>query len=310
MDRVGLIGLGAMGTPMAWNIHEAGYELGVYNRTEYKTEEFSEAGVECYETPEELTSNSDSVVTMVTGPEALREVVLEDDGVIEGIRETEENTLINTSTVSTEATEEVAEATKEAGGDFIDAPVLGTVGPAERGELLVLAGGRKDVLEDKRPLLEVFGDVRNVGDVGDGTSMKLTANLLLGVMMEGFSEALTFADGQGLPLDDVLEVIQNGVLGAPLYDYKGKVIQERDFSPQFPVNLLFKDLNLVLDASGKEKIPLPAASATREAVSATRSLGYGDEDMMSLIKHLEYITDRKVGEESASAETEDGSGVT
>jgi 3-hydroxyisobutyrate dehydrogenase-like beta-hydroxyacid dehydrogenase len=163
--------------------------------------------------------------------------------------------------------------------------------------LLVLAGADDAVLDAVRPLLEVFGDVRQVGGVGDGTSMKLTTNLLLGVLMEGFSEALTFAEGQDLPLEDVLDVIQNGVLGAPLFDYKGPLVRERDFDPQFPVDLLFKDLNLVLDAAGENSVPLPATAATREAASATRALGYGQEDMMALLKHLETVTGSTVGEE-------------
>jgi len=93
----------------------------------------------------------------------------------------------------------------------------------------------------------------------------------------------------------VLDVVQGGVLGAPLFDYKGPVVRERDFEPQFPVDLLFKDLNLVLDAAGEDGTPLPAVGATREAANATRALGHGEEDMMALVKHLEAVTGRTVG---------------
>ncbi|MFB6109397.1 MAG: NAD(P)-dependent oxidoreductase [Halodesulfurarchaeum sp.] len=292
-SRIGFIGLGAMGTPMAWNLEEAGYSLGVYNRTAAEMESFVEAGAEAFDSPQALASESDVLITMVTGPDALRAVVLGDEGAVHGVGNGD--ILINTSTVSRTATTDVADQVREAGGGFVDAPVLGTVGPAERGELLVLAGAEAAVLDDVHPVLEVFGDVRHVGDVGDGTGMKLTANLLLGVMMEGFSEALAFADGQDLPLEDVLEVIQTGVLGAPLFDYKAPAVRERDFDPQFPVDLLFKDLNLVLDAGGETEVPLPATAATREAANATRSLGHGAEDMMALLKHLESVTGRTVG---------------
>ncbi|WP_458189103.1 NAD(P)-dependent oxidoreductase [Haladaptatus sp. NG-WS-4] len=295
MERIGFVGLGAMGTPMAWNVDDAGYDLGVYNRTASKMDPFADAGIATYDSPRELASESDAVVTMISDPKALRAVVLGENGVAHGLRG--ETIVVDTSTVSRDATADVAERIHEAGGRFVDAPVLGTIGPAERGELLVLAGAADDVLADVRPLLDVFGDVRHVGEVGDGTSMKLTTNLLLGVLMEGFSEALAFANGQDLPLEDVLDVIQNGVLGAPLFDYKGPVVRERDFTPQFPVDLLFKDLNLVLDAAGEEAVPLPATAATREAASATRALGHGDEDMMALLRHLEAVTGRTVGEE-------------
>jgi 3-hydroxyisobutyrate dehydrogenase/2-hydroxy-3-oxopropionate reductase len=295
MEAIGFIGLGAMGAPMAWNVHDAGYSLGVYNRTAAKTDPFVDTGADAFETPGGLAAASDVVVTMVTGPEALRDVALGPDGVVDGLRDG--TTVIDTSTVSPAATAEVAARVQSAGGQFVDAPVLGTVGPAEQGELLVLAGADEDVLAEVRPLLEVFGEVRPVGAVGDGTSMKLTTNLLLGVLMEGFAEALTFADGQDLPLDDVLDVIQNGVLGAPLYDYKAPLVRDREFDSQFPVDLLFKDLNLVLDAAGEAAVPLPATAATREAASATRALGYGDEDMVALLKHLEAVTGRTVGED-------------
>lgn len=295
MERIGFVGLGAMGAPMAWNVADAGYPLGVYNRTAARMEPFAEAGIETYDSPRALARDSDTIVTMVTGPEALREVVLGDEGVVEGL--SPGTVVVDTSTVSPEATAAVARGVDDVGGQFVDAPVLGTVGPAERGELLVLAGADDEALDAIRPLLEVFGDVRHVGGVGDGTSMKLTTNLLLGVMMEGFSEALSFADAQGLPLDDVLDVIRSGVLGAPLYDYKAPVVREREFAPQFSVDLLFKDLNLVLDAGGDAKVPLPATAATREAASATRALGYGDEDMAALLKGLEAVTGRTVGGE-------------
>jgi 3-hydroxyisobutyrate dehydrogenase/2-hydroxy-3-oxopropionate reductase len=295
MEYIGFIGLGAMGTPMAWNVSDAGYRLGVYNRTAAKMDPFEEAGVDTFDSPRALAAESDAVVTMLTGPDALREVVLGEEGVVHGV--TTGTTVVDTSTVSRAATMGAAEAIRDRDARFVDAPVLGTVGPAEAGELLVLAGADDAVLDAVRPLLEVFGDVRQVGGVGDGTSMKLTTNLLLGVLMEGFSEALTFAEGQDLPLEDVLDVIQNGVLGAPLFDYKGPLVRERDFDPQFPVDLLFKDLNLVLDAAGENSVPLPATAATREAASATRALGYGQEDMMALLKHLETVTGSTVGEE-------------
>ncbi|MEF8839138.1 MAG: NAD(P)-dependent oxidoreductase [Haloarculaceae archaeon] len=300
MQHVGFVGLGSMGAPMARNVAEAGYDLRVHNRTAEKMEPFAEAGIGTADSPRAVTTDADAVVTMVTGPEALRVVVLGEDGVVAGLEEGA--TVVDTSTVSREATEEVAEAVGAAGCRYVDAPVLGTVGPAETGELLVLAGAEESVFEAVEPLLSVFGDVRHVGEVGDGSSTKLTANLLLGVLMEGFAEALAFAEAQGLDVEEVLDIVRGGVLGAPLYDYKAPLVRERDFEPQFPVDLLAKDLDLVLDAGGgpageADAVPLPATAATREAVTATRGLGYGEEDMMAILKHLEAVTGRTVGGE-------------
>lgn len=296
MERIGFVGLGGMGAPMAWNVHDAGYALGVHNRTAAKMEPFAEAGVETHDSPAAAATDADAVVTMVTGPEALRAVVLGDEGVREGLAPG--TTVIDTSTVSNEATAAAAEAVRAAGGRYVDAPVLGTVGPAEAGELLVLAGADADVLADVRPLLSVFGDVRHVGDVGDGTSTKLATNLLLGVMMEGFAETLAFADGEGLDVETVLEVVEEGALGAPLFEYKAPLVRERDFEPRFPVDLLFKDLRLALEAAGEDGVPLPATAATREAASATRALGHGEEDMVALLRHLEAVTGRRVADDA------------
>lgn len=293
MQRIGFVGLGAMGAPMAWNVADAGFDLQVHNRTAERMDPFADAGVPTAEAPAAAAEGADAVVAMVTGPDALRSVVLGEDGILEGLADG--GVVVNTSTVSRTATETVAAEVHEAGGRFVDAPVLGTVGPAEAGELLVLAGADEGVLADVRPLLAAFGEVRHVGAVGEGTATKLTANLLLGVLMEGFSEALVFAESQDLPLETVLEVVQGGVLGAPLYDYKGPLVRERSFEPQFPVDLLFKDLDLVLEAAGDRAVPLPATAATREAAEATRGLGHGEEDMMALVKHLETVSGRTVG---------------
>ncbi|MFB6164592.1 MAG: NAD(P)-dependent oxidoreductase [Haloarculaceae archaeon] len=294
MDRIGFVGLGAMGTPMAWNVDAAGFELGVYNRSAKPTEQFAAEGVDVYDSPADLAGDVDAVVTMVTGPEALGDVIGGEAGVTAGLADG--TVVVNTSTVSRQATTTAAEDVRGAGGAFVDAPVLGTVGPAEQGELLVLAGADDDVLERVRPLLDTFGEVASVGDVGDGTSAKLTTNLLLGVMMEGFSEALAFADAQGLDLETVLDVIDRGVISSPLYSVKADAVRERDFSPQFPVDLLFKDLNLVLDAAGEDRTPLPATGAVREAANETRALGHGDEDMTALLRRIEDVTGRTVGE--------------
>lgn len=183
----------------------------------------SEEGVDPFDSPAELGSKSDALVTMVRGPDALHDVVLGEEGVVQRLRPDRDQILVDTSTVSREATLAVNDNIREAACRFVDGPVLGTVGPAEQGELLILAGTDVDTLSDGRPMLEPFGKVRHVGEFGDGTSMKLTANFLLGVMMEVFSEALAFAEGAGPSPDDVLDVIQNGVLGVPCMTLKSRL---------------------------------------------------------------------------------------
>lgn len=292
MDEIGFIGLGAMGTPMAWNLHDAGYSLRVYNRTIEKAAPFEREGATICSSPAGVAENADTVITMVAGSDALLNVLRDTDGVVETAAET---TVINMSTVSHETTVEAAELVTECGGQFVDSPVSGTVGPAEVGTLTVLAAGDEAVVGSVEPLLETMGNpVIHCGDVGQGTNMKLCINLLLGGVMQSFAEVLVFGAKHGLGHSEMLDAIDSGGLGAPLFQAKGAAIRNSDFSPDFSVDLLFKDLNLILDAAGNASVSLPATAATRETVSATRGLGHGDEDMAAVVRFLETTADAVV----------------
>lgn len=285
MDEIGFIGLRAMGTPMTWNIHNAGYSLRVYNRTIEKAEPFESEGVTVCSSPADTAENADTVIVMVVGSNALMNILRDaDDAVVEAAEDT---TVINMSTVSHETTVGAAELVTEY-VVFVDTPVPGTVGTAEEGTLTVLAAGDEVIIDSIEPLLETMGNpVIYCGDVGQGTNMKLCINLLLGGMMQSFVEALVFGEKHDLGLSEMLDVIDSGGLGAPLFQAKGESIRNGDFNPDFSVNLLFKDLNLILDAAGDASVPLPATATTREAVNATRGLGNGDEDMAAVIRLLE-----------------------
>jgi len=289
MDRrVGFIGLGTMGAPMARNVSAGGFDLTVWNRSPGPAEALQRDGVAVAESPATLAAACDVVVIMVTGPEALEAVVASDRGVVHGL--TADTLVINMSTVSREATLAAAERVEQAGGRFVDAPVSGTKKPAEDAALVVLAGGEATDLDRAEPVLRTMGRaVVRCGGVGQGTDTKHAVNLLLGGMMQSFVEALSFGQKRGLSRDTLLEAIGTGATNAPLYALKGKAISERNFEKQFPVDLLLKDLDLVLAAGRESGAYLPQTATVRECVSAARARGYGDEDMASLIKVLEEI---------------------
>jgi 3-hydroxyisobutyrate dehydrogenase-like beta-hydroxyacid dehydrogenase len=292
-ERVGFIGLGAMGTPMAWNIYGGGFRLGVFNRTPDRTRPFAEQGVTAFSTPALLAAESDIVVIMVADDAALNAVLNGDGGVLAGLGRGK--MVINMSTVSPETTRAVAEPVHAVGAHFVDAPVSGTVQPAEEGSLVVLAGGTGEDVARARPILEAMGKgVVHCGDLPQGTHMKLVLNLMLGNLMQTLAEGLSL--GHALELDprQILEAVGGGPLGAPLFQLKGGNILAGDFDKQFPLDLLFKDLNLVQDTAGKVRLPLPQTAATREAASTARALGHGDEDMAALIRVLEQVTGREV----------------
>jgi len=282
-----------MGMPMAWNVHEAGFDLRVFNRTPEKARPLAEKGVTVYSTPGLLTADSDVVILMVTDPAALAGVLYGDAGLLAGLGRGK--TVINMSTVSPEATRDAAEAVHATGARFVDAPVSGTVKPAEEGTLVVLAGGLEEDLERVRPVLEAMGKaVVHCGDIPQGTHMKLVVNLMLGNLMQTLAEGMSL--GQALELDpeQVLAAIGGGPLGAPLFQMKGKNILAGNFDKQFPVDLLFKDLNLVAETAGKVRLPLPQTAAARESLNAARALGHGDEDMAAVIRVLERMTGTEV----------------
>lgn len=291
---VGFIGLGAMGTPMAWNLHEADFLTAVYNRTRSKAEPFIEAGIRAPSSPTDLARTSDVTILMVTGDEALKDVLKGRNGVLDGLGP--ENIVINMSTVSIDATERADAAVRGAGGHFVDAPVSGTVGPAAEGTLTVLAAGADEVLDEVTEILEVMGDpVVRCGGVGLGTKTKLFVNLLLGSLLQGYAEALVFGQKLGLSFSFMQEILEASPMHADLLDYKGAVLEDRDFEKQFPVDLLLKDLTLISEAAQDEGVYLPQTAATREVVNGAQALGYGDEDMMAVIKLLEQVSDVSVG---------------
>ncbi|MEJ2060193.1 MAG: NAD(P)-dependent oxidoreductase [Gammaproteobacteria bacterium] len=289
MKQIGFIGLGAMGAPMAWNIHKAGYGLTVYNRSPDASRPFADAGITVQTSPAAVARDSDTVIIMVSDPAALDAVLHGPEGVLAGLGQ---NSLaINMSTVDHAATLQAAEAVTGAGGRFIDAPVSGTVKPAEDGTLVVLAGGEAADIDEATPLLEAMGKaVVRCGAAGQGTHMKLVLNLMLGGMMELLAEGLMLSRRFGLDAEQVLGAIAAGPLGAPLYQMKGEMMVKGRFPKQFPIDLLFKDMNLVLGEAGRNGVPLPAIAAVREQLSAARALGHGDEDMAAIIRVLEHAS--------------------
>lgn len=282
---VGFVGLGAMGAPMAWNLDDAGVDLVVYNRTTERERPFAEAGVSVADSPKHLTERVDVVCLIVSDGDAVGEVLERDRGILAGLDE--ETTVVQMSTIGLDETLAAAEAVGEHGGRFLDCPVSGTVGPAREGTLVGLAGGEETVIDDVEPILAAMCEpVVRCGDVGQGTSMKLFINLLLGDAMGAFAEALTFGANHDLAVDDMLTVVENGALDSPLFTAKGQQIREGDYDSRFPVDYQFKDLNLALQAAGDEGVPMHLTAAARELFSGARAADLGERDMAAVVEPL------------------------
>lgn len=285
-EKIGFMGLGIMGYAMAVNIARAGYPLTVYNRTMRDLGELSALGVETAPTPKSLADRSDVVISMVTGPEAIENLLWGEDGAAQGFNR--DKTFINMSTVPPSYTKSLEQRLTPSGVCFIDAPVSGSKKPAEDGTLLILAGGAKDRVEALTPLFETMGKkVVYCGEIGQGSMMKMANNLLLALMIEGLAETLNFGKKGGLSQEDMLEVILNGPLGCAIFQMKCQALTTDCYDPNFPLKHATKDLKFLVDTAYEIGAPVPVGQTLLHLYSTGVNKQWGDLDICAIMKVLE-----------------------
>lgn len=284
--RVGFAGLGLMGGRMARHYITKGFPLAVWNRTPERAQPLVALGAKLARTPRELAEMSDVVVTCVSDPNAVGRVVFPDDGVRAAARPGFR--YVETSTISPGLARRIAEALREKGADMIEAPVTGSKNGAEKGTLLIMAGGSKEVEQELMPVLMAFGaKVVHCGDIGQASTVKLIGNTLISFMLEGFCEALILGRKSGVTLETILEVVMASGFSSPYYTFKGAAFAKRDFEQHFSIDLLVKDQNLMLDEAHSHQVPMPGLAAIREVFQSGRAQGLGQEDIGAVLKVLE-----------------------
>jgi 3-hydroxyisobutyrate dehydrogenase-like beta-hydroxyacid dehydrogenase len=289
--KIGFLGLGIMGTAMAGNILKAGYPLLVYNRTAAKAKDLVAAGATLVPTPLALAEGVNVIIAMVTGPEALDELLWGENGAASGF--TTDKTFINMSSVQPHYTRDLAAELAPLGVVFIDAPVSGTKKPAQEGTLLILAGGEQDKIDALAPIFAVLGKkVIYCGPVGQGSMMKMTINLLLGVMMAGLAESLNFGLKNGLDQEAVLDVVFSGPLNCGLFQMKADMLRTRTFPPNFPLKHMTKDLKFFTDTAYDSGAPAPAAHAILQLFHSGVGFQLGDEDFAAVFQVLQHMNSR------------------
>jgi 3-hydroxyisobutyrate dehydrogenase-like beta-hydroxyacid dehydrogenase len=285
MKKVGFMGLGLMGAAMAANVHRAGFPLMVYNRSSDKSEKFAELGVGVASNPRTLAHATDVIILMVTGPEAIDHLLFGPEGAAASLND--QKILVNMSSVSPTYTRTLAQKLAPTGAAFIDAPVSGTRKPAEEGTLLILAGGEPDRVEEVAPILETMGKkVIYCGQTGLGSMMKMTVNLLLGLMMAGFSEAVNFGKTGGLSPDTIFEVILSGPLASGLYQVKSPMLRADDFLVQFPLKHMAKDAKFIVDTAYETGAPAPLAHLLLHLYRLGVAKGLGESDFAAITRVL------------------------
>ena len=280
---IGFIGLGLMGKPMARNLLRAGFPVTVWNRTKSKADDLVGEGAKLAADPRDAAAAADVLITIVSDPPALEEVLWGPNGALEGLRAG--STLIDSSTVSPDTARRVAKACAERGVDFLDAPVTGGTWGAQKGELVFMIGGKAETLERVKPVLEAMGK-RSIllGPNGAGQIVKLGMNLLLALQVDAFAEALALVTAAGVPADRLMEVLQSSMARSGVLDVKAPMMVKGEFPASFPLRLMHKDVRLALELAREHGITLPAGAAAYETFTAVKDASKDDPDFAAVAR--------------------------
>jgi 3-hydroxyisobutyrate dehydrogenase len=277
----GFIGLGAMGAPMAHNLYQAGVLSAAWNRSRERLDAFlSEHPLDAAESPAAVAARARVLFTCVSADADLLEVV---EQLASGLQDGA--VLIDCSTVSRAAAVAAADVVAAQGADFLDAPVSGGVEGARQATLAMMVGGDVRALEQVRPVLEVVaGRITHMGPVGSGQATKAVNQIMAAGINEAVSEALAFAEAQGLPLNRVIEVVASGAAGNWFLDHRGASMVERRFAPGFKVALHHKDLKICQQMAQELGVSLPVVEMTLIHYRRLMEAGFGDEDISALFR--------------------------
>jgi 2-hydroxy-3-oxopropionate reductase len=287
--KLGFIGLGVMGRPMALNLMKHGHEMGVYARRPESAKPLVDAGARLYASPAELAKACEVVFTMVTASHDVEQVVLGESGIIHGARPG--SVLVDMETIAPLTARSIATTLAARGIDMLDAPVSGGPMGAENATLSIMAGGKPAVFERVKPLFECLGKtILHLGDHGAGQITKACNQLLLLVTAQGTAEALALAARCGLDPAKVRDVMLGGVAGSRVLELFGKRMVEREFAHGIETRLYHKDLNIVLGLAHELGQAAPAAALTMQHINALMGRGEGGSDLSVLIKVLEGMS--------------------
>jgi 2-hydroxy-3-oxopropionate reductase len=280
---VGLIGLGLMGKPMGHNLLKAGFPLNVWNRTSERANDLVREGAKLATNPRQIAAESDVLITIVSDPPAIEQVLWGQNGALEGLRRG--SLYIDSSTISPELARRVGHDCSVRDIDYLDAPVTGGTWGAEKGDLVFMVGGREQVLERAKPILEAVGKrFFLLGPNGAGQTVKLAMNLLLALEVEALAEALAVVRKSGVPGERLIEVMQSSMARAAVLDVKAPQILGNHYPPSFPLRLMHKDVRLALELAKQEGIELPAGAAAYKVYSAVKDAAREDLDYSSVAR--------------------------
>lgn len=287
MAKLGFLGLGIMGYPMAEHLLSAGHEVALWSHTRRKADELAQKGkgTACA-TPREVAEKADCIFLCVGDTKMSEQVLVGPDGVLEGTKPGQ--IVADCSTVSPSSSRAIGEQFRAKGAQFLDAPCTGSKPGATNGTLTFMVGGDQQAFESIRPYFEAMGkQLFYCGGPGMGLHAKLTQNLVLCNIMQAFNEGLVLATKAGVDPTLMLQILDNSAAKSGLISFKAPYIFRRDFSTNFSTKWMTKDISLMLESAQELDVPLPMTSLTQQLFRAAIATGTGEEDFCSTIKVLE-----------------------
>lgn len=279
--KLGWIGLGNMGNPMVMNLLKAGFEVMVFNRTKGKEAPIIQAGATAAQHPIELMAKCDVIITMLSNDDAVKEVFEGTHGLLS--KQNSGKLIINMSTVSPETSRYLAKKCSDQEVQFIDAPVSGSVKPAQDGTLVILVGSTTTNFELAKPIFDALGKVAiHVGNAGVASSAKLAINYLLGLNLQGLAETVLFAENNGVSKEDMLQIINAGACGNGITTIKTTSILNDSYPAAFALKHLVKDLRLAKEAG----LDSPLIHPLYDSYATAEKEGLGDQDVMAILSSL------------------------
>src|ERR1035441_4347577 len=294
MAKLGFLGLGIMGYPMARNLLRAGHEVALWSNTLDKAHKLAaEEKGRAFDTPRQVAENADFIFLCLGDTAMARQVILGQDGIIEGARP---GTIVaDASTISPSDSRKIGQALAAKGVDFLDAPCTGSTPGANGGTLTFMIGGGQAVFEKARPYLELMGKrFYYCGGLGMGLQAKLSQNLILGNLLMAFNEGMVLATKGGIDPNLMLEILDNSAAKSGLISYKAPFVLARDFTPNFSTKWMHKDIGLMLDSAKDLGVPLLLTSLTHQIFQTAIAAGHANDDMCSTIKVLEGFVGTEV----------------
>ncbi len=285
-SKIGFVGLGIMGKPMAMNLLKAGYSLTVYDIRPEPVKEVVAAGAEQGRCSEDVAKKSEVIITMLPNSPEVKEAVLGEHGVLDGAKPG--TILIDMSSIAPLVSKEVAAKAQEKGVEMLDAPVSGGEPKAIDGTLSIMVGGKKDVFDQVEDILKVMGaSAVLVGDIGSGNTTKLANQIIVALNIAAMSEAMVLATKAGVDPEKVYQAIRGGLAGSTVLDAKVPLALDGNFKPGFRIELHIKDLQNALDTAQELGVSVPLASGVMEVMQSLKASGKAGDDHGGIIQFYE-----------------------